>query len=143
MGKAGSRASREESLAAVAFPSRVALLVTQQHAQVAQVVAGRAGDHRISESLEKWESIEVLESHVGAQASGFGPLERGAVGNRARGETVAVDAIGAGAEHGDVFSGNLGGAAERELLVASAYAAVGQFDGDFSAGKQAHAFGLF
>ena len=65
--------------------------------------------------------------------------EGAAVDYGSGGRAVAVDAVGAGAEDGNVLSRYLFGAGQSELLVASADAAVADGDGHFAAGDQADA----
>ena len=76
--------------------------------------------------------------------AGIGPTTSGtkdgtAIDYGAGGRTVAVDAVGAGAQHGNVVSRYLFGAGEGELLVASADATVADGHGHLAAGDQADA----
>src|SRR5581483_5898260 len=65
-----------------------------------------------------------------------------AIGHGAGGRAVAVNTIGAGAEHHDGLPCDLLSAIESELLIASAYAApLSHIDRDFSAGDEAYARG--
>ncbi len=73
--------------------------------------------------------------------AGAGAVESGAVGDCARGNAVAIDAVGSGAENGDIFAGYFSCAGQCKLLVASSDAAVGDFDCDLASGNQADPFG--
>ena len=76
---------------------------------------------------------------VGIDAIALGTSKRAAIHYRAGGGTVAVDAVGAGAEHGHVFSRYFFGAGQGELLVASADAAITNSHGHLAAGDQTDA----
>src|SRR5208283_595138 len=66
-------------------------------------------------------------------------MQGAAVDHGSSGGTVAVNAIGAGAEHGNIVSRYLFGAGESELLVAPARAAIAYGDSYLAAGDQTDA----
>ena len=122
-------------------------LVSQQDAQVAKIISGGSGDDGVAERVEKRISIEAgerLPHGFGASGTGIdlttaGTKEGAAIDYGSGGRTVAVDAVGAGAQHGNVLSRYLFGAGEGELLVASADATVADGHGHLAAGDQADA----
>lgn len=109
----------------VAFDSRAvdaapALNFIKQHAQVAHVGAGGTGRQRIADRLQQREGVAAQQVLVDVEAGAVGARHGRAVDDRARGRAVAVDAIGAGAQHHDRLAGDAARGGERKLLVAAA-----------------------
>ena len=80
----------------------------EKQAQVAEVVAGRTGGHRVAERGEERTGIECGEGFFGAVAEGDGAADRGGIGDGASAACIAVDAVGAGAEDYEMLAGVLG-----------------------------------
>src|SRR5437763_606978 len=69
----------------------------------------------------------------------MGPFEGCAVGHGSSGGAVAVNTVGTGAKYDDIFSRDLGGAIEDEMLVATSTPRVAcNLDCDLAAGNDAH-----
>src|ERR1019366_9180032 len=118
------------------------LLVSQQDAQVTKIISGGSGDKGVGERIENRIGIEAQERvphGFGATGAGIDAGNGAAIDYGAGGGTVAVDAVGAGAQHGNVVSRYWFGAGEGELLIASADAAVADGHGHLAAGDQTDA----
>ena len=117
--------------------------VAEQDAQVAKIISCGSGDDGVAKGVENRIGIEGGERVAdcfGATrtiaSTGGGTIERAAIDYGAGGRTVAVDAVGACAQHGYVVSRNLFRAGESELLVPSADATVADGHGHLAAGDQ-------
>ena len=74
-------------------------------------------------AVKSGQALKARKRLLGIEAEGAGAGHGGGVGDGAGGLGVAVDAVGAGAEHGEALAGILGEierAGQRELLVAAA-----------------------
>src|SRR5260370_18669860 len=101
------------------FGQLVALtLVTKQDPQIAKIISGGAGGNRVAQGIEGRVSIE-RGKRLADRVRASGPLYRAAIHDGARCRTVAVNAVRAGAQNGDAFSGNLFRAGQSKLLIAS------------------------
>src|SRR6266852_4857387 len=113
-------------------------LVSQQDSQVAKIISGGSGDDGVAKRIEKRIGIEVAKR----VPHGFyttAPVESAAIDYAAGGRSIAVDAVGAGAQHGNVVSRYWFGAGQRELLIASADASVADGHGHLAARDQTDA----
>ena len=99
------------------------LIRGEQDAEVAEVVAGGAGDEGGSQTVEQRRGVEAVEGLLGLGAEGGGG-EGAVVDDGSGGGAVAVDAVRSGGEDGGCGVGwaEQAGGVEGELLVASAEA---------------------
>ena len=125
-------------------------LVGQKKTQIANIVAGRSGDDRVAQPIEERKGIEGGERLLnaillpklvgrGALIGLTGASQCAAIDYGSGSGTVAVDAVGTGAQHGDALSCDVLCAGQGELLVASTDASVADGDGYFASGYQAYA----
>ena len=89
--------------------------------------------------MEKCVRVAALERFSGIQTGGLRTGQRFTIRNRTRGGTVAVDAIGPGAENSNAFSCNALDTGEYERGISAAYAVSGHRRTDLSVGDQRHA----
>jgi hypothetical protein len=87
-----------------AADSNAELRFLDQQAQIAQVVAGGAGDDGVAERGEHGTGVEGGQRRFEVEAEGVGAGNGGGVGDGAGRLGVAVDAVGAGAEHGEMLA---------------------------------------
>src|SRR6266567_5990969 len=93
-----------------------------QQPQIAQVVAGGAGNHRIAQGGEERAGVELRQCLFRIKTKRARPGSRGGVGDGSGGAGIAVNAVGSSAEHRDGFPGETSQfqrAGKRELLVAA------------------------
>src|ERR1035437_2215861 len=101
------------------------VVVGEEEAEVAEVLAGGSGDDGVAEGGEHGAGVEVGEGGFQMEAEGVGAGDGGGVGYGSGGVGVAVDAIGAGAEDGEALAGVLlevQRAGHDKLLIASSCA---------------------
>src|SRR5271157_6204510 len=119
------------------MPKRIMASVRQKDPKVANIVASWPGDDRISDTVQQRKGVELRERRRHIEAVLRGALNRGAVHERARSFTVAIDAVGACAQHGNVFARDLLRAIKREVLIATADARIRtHLNSDFAAGDE-------
>src|SRR5579862_4852219 len=97
------------------------LSIRHQDSKIAHIVSGRPGDECVADAIEHRVAIEARQIGGYVEAAFPGTFRRSAIGDGACGVAVAVDAVGSGAEDGDVFTGNLFRTIERKLLIAPTY----------------------
>jgi len=96
------------------------LWMREKDAEIAEIVAGGAGEEGVAEVGEEGKGIATSEEVLRHELEGVRAGERCAVGDGARGEGVAVDAVGSSAEDGDGLAGDFFDAGEDEGGVAAA-----------------------
>src|SRR5271166_5598029 len=113
-------------------------LVRQQYPQIADVVACGPSDDGIADSVQQREGIEICQRLRHIEAVLPRALHGGAVHYRACGLTVAINAVRACAQYGDLLARNLLRTIERELLIAPANAGLRcHLHRDLTAGNEA------
>ena len=83
------------------------LVVGDEEAEVAEVLAGGSGDDGVAEGGEHGAGVEVGERRLEVETEGVGAGDGGGVGYGSGCVGVAVDAVGAGAEDGEALAGVL------------------------------------
>ena len=107
--------------------------IGQQNSQVSQIVPSGSGHNRIPHGLKKRVGIKTGQVDTWVQSAGFGALQSAAVHDRSGGGAIAVNPVGARAEHGNGFAGDFRRAGQGELLIASAYASIFHLHRNFAA----------
>src|SRR6476660_2047966 len=107
-------------------------LVSQQYPQIAQIISRWTSYNCIPHRLKKRVSIESRQVRLHIQPAGSSTVKCAAIDDCPGGGTVAVDAVGSGAQHRDCFAGNRRCAGQGKLLVTAAGATVRYLDGDLS-----------
>src|SRR2546429_9333020 len=95
------------------------LWMREKDAEVAEVVAGGAGEEGVAEVSEEGKGIATSEEVLRRELEGVRAGERCAVGDGARGWGVAVDAVGSRAGNGDGLAGDFFDASENESGIAA------------------------
>ena len=91
--------------------------------QIAQIMPCGTGHDGVPKCREKWAGVECAQRLFRIEAECAGTVHRGGIGDGAGVLGVAVDAIGAGAQNAQHFTGmtsQFQRAGEGELLVAAA-----------------------
>src|SRR5882724_10362535 len=95
------------------------LWMREKDAEIAEIVAGGAGEEGVAEVGEEGKGIATSGEVLRRELEGVRAGERCAVGDGARSGGVAVDAVGSGAEDGDGLAGDFFDAGEDEGGVAA------------------------
>src|SRR5438128_3692918 len=96
------------------------LRMREEDAEIAQIVAGGTGEECVTEMSKEGEGVAASEEIMRGEVECAGSRESCAVGYRARGGGVAVDAVGSSAENGYGLSGDFFDAGENESGIAAA-----------------------
>src|SRR5260221_4948330 len=96
------------------------LRMREKDAEIAEIVAGGAGEEGVAEVGEEGKGIATSEEILRHEFEGVRAGERCAVGDGARGGRGAVDALGSSAEKGDGLAGGFFYASENENGITSA-----------------------
>jgi hypothetical protein len=106
-------------------------LVSDEDAQITQIIARGPSDHGVPKRMQKRIRVEACErlfDGIGFEAITLRNFKRSghssAINHGASGGTIAVNAVSTSTQHDDAFTRNLFGAGQGKLLVASAGAAV-------------------
>ena len=109
-------------------------------------MASWACGDRVADSSEERTRIEFGEGQLGIEAEGACASDSGGIGDSSRRSRIAIDAIGACAQDGEVFARvvcELKRAGKGELLISAACTGrARQGYGDFANGDEAEAFVL-
>jgi len=108
----------------------------EKDAEVAEIVASGAGEERVAQMGEEGEGVATSEEVLRRELEGVRAGESCAVGDGARGEGVAVDAVGSSAEDGDGLAGDFFDAGEDEGGVAAADSLPCDRTADFAVGDE-------
>src|SRR6266850_685783 len=109
---------------------------TEEDAEVAEILAGGASHEGVAKLVEEGKGITTLGEVRRVEADGLGAGESCSICNRSGGGRVAVDAVGAGAEHGDAMAGDSFDARENERGVATSDSLPHDNAADFAIGDE-------
>ena len=81
------------------------LWMREKDAEIAEIVAGGAGEESVAEVGEEGKGIATSEEVLRCELEGVRAGERCAVGDGSRGGRIAVDAVGSRTQDGDGLAG--------------------------------------
>ena|SRR5579859_4608017 len=97
-------------------------LVEDEQPQVAEVLAGRSGDHCVAQGSEQGTGVEGAKRLFGIETKGPGSFDGGWIGYSSGVLSISVDTVCAGAEDGEHFARiarQIHGARQGKLLIAA------------------------
>ena len=115
------------------------LRMREKDAEIAEIVAGGAGEESVAEVGEEGKGIATSEEVLRCELEGVRAGESCAVGDGASGGGVAIDAVGSSAENGDGLAGDFFDAGENEGGIAAADSLPRDRTADFAVGDECDA----